>query len=182
MSQAEGKPVATNSQAELCSSSNLKIDEQLLELIQNTQNSNVSEIVSLQAEIKAITDLTDDVLSSTSNVLAAADTLISTYLLILTLVVTVAVAFVSFWFGKRRQDHLDEATRNFVDRLSNDNDLRKTFAGELVQHPNIVQNINTAIDRASRVIAQQRDNKDDSKDLHEISDALAATPNTGKNK
>jgi len=179
LSQAEGKLATTNSPDELCSSPDVKTDEQLFESIQNTQNSNVAEIASLKAEIKAITDLTDDVLSSTSNALVAADTLISTYLLILTLVVTVAVAFIGFWFEKRRQDHLDEATRNFVDRLSHDDDLRKTFAGTLVQHPNIVQNINTAIDRASRVIAQPRDN---SKDLHEISDALAPTPNTGKNK
>lgn len=151
------------------------------ENFQADQANNTASIVELKAEINVVTDFADDILAGANNVLTVADSLITTYLLVISLAATAIVTIVGLWFSKRREDHLKDATEKFIDSLSEDEQLMKIFSGALVQHPNIVQNINTAIDRASREIASQKSSseEDTNKAINDIADSVAVEKEEG---
>jgi predicted PurR-regulated permease PerM len=101
----------------------------------------------LSIKLQVTTDLTDDVIGASSSVVSHADNVLTWYLAIFTLLVTGIVTLITLWVGKSRTQHIEEATKKILNDLANDETLRDEFVKKLISHPNMRENINSAIEK-----------------------------------
>jgi len=60
-----------------------------------------------------------------------------------------AILGISIYFNKSKASYVKEATDRLLNDISKDKEVRDLFIEKIVEHPNIRDNINTAIDRIS---------------------------------
>jgi hypothetical protein len=89
----------------------------------------------------------DSVIGASSSVVSHADNVLTWYLAIFTLLVTGIVTLITLWVGKSRTQHIEEATKKILNDLANDETLRDEFVKKLISHPNMRENINSAIEK-----------------------------------
>lgn len=98
--------------------------------------------------ISTVEDRVDKTLTQAGLVLDHADSLLSTYLVI----ISIAIAILGFWLqrslAKTREEHLQDAVKDLTTKLNKDRDFREEFTYALVNHRDLRQNINTSIDAA----------------------------------
>ncbi|MEZ8531513.1 hypothetical protein AB9R81_00035 [Vibrio cyclitrophicus] len=109
-------------------------------------------VTSSSTLIESVEARVDKTLEMTDQVLTNADALISTYLVIISIVVAVVGTAGSLWIqhrlAKTREEHLRDAVQDLTKKLRNERDFRESFIHSLVTHRSLSENINTAIDNA----------------------------------
>lgn len=155
------------------------------------------KLTDLNAKTQATADFSDDLVSSSSTliesvearvdktlemtdqVLTHADALISTYLVIISILVAVVGTAGSLWIqhrlAKTREEHLKDAVQDLTKKLRKERDFRDEFIHSLVTHQFLSQNINTAIDNAVKERVYSLDLSDIGNEKSNFKDDLDTT-------
>lgn len=155
------------------------------------------KVTDLNAKTQATADFSDDLVSSsatliesvearvdktlemTDQVLTNADALISTYLVIISIVVAVVGTAGSLWIqhrlAKTREEHLKDAVQDLTKKLRKERDFREDFIHSLVTHQFLSENINTAIDNAVKERVDNLELSDTGNDKGNFKDDLDTT-------
>lgn len=149
--------------------------DKYVELLQRVQE--------LEARSQASIDLTDDLISQANTVvtavgnraaesmqyaelvLAQADTLVGVYLVWATVGVSFISLLVGLFFQKKRSDYMVDASKKLADKILSDEDFRDEFIEHMVGHPNIRENLETAMRKASVEISESKSGYQSSKNL-----------------
>lgn len=113
------------------------------------QVENNHKIDIINTKLQVISDYTDDVIGTANNVLTHADTLLMVSLSAFSVFSALAILGISIYFNKSKAAYVKEATDRLLNDISKDEKVRELFIEKIVEHPNIRDNINTAIDRIS---------------------------------
>ncbi|WP_105170921.1 hypothetical protein [Pseudoalteromonas sp. T1lg24] len=142
-----------------------KVDE--LKLLLEDQKLN-DRLQIVEAKVQTSIDLTDDVVASTSNlievtnskveqtltnadlVLSHASYISSTFLFILGGSITVIGLLITWHIGRKQEQHTRETVSKITKKLSKESDFRDEFISSLMQHDELRQNINFAIEQIAK--------------------------------
>lgn len=130
------------------------------------------KVTDLNAKTQATADFSDDLVSSSSTLIASVEdrvdktlevtdqvltyteAVVSTYLVVISIIVAVVGTAGSLWIqhklAKTRETHLMDAVKELTTKLNRERDFRDDFINSLVKHKALRENINTAIDNAVR--------------------------------
>ncbi len=108
----------------------------------------------IDAKVQASVDYTDDLIATANNVLTHSDTVLTFYLGAMSLVSVIVIALFSAWINKRKEDHTREAIETFLASFAKDETLQEDVVKRLVSHPNIAENIETAINGIATEMAK----------------------------
>lgn len=116
-----------------------------------------TKLESLQAKVQANADASSNIISSASNVLTHADTLVSVYLVVITIAVSLIGLSITIYLNKKRNDYIEEASSRITKQLLRDDALMGKVIRSLIEDPSIRDNITNAIDS----VVEQRASTDD---------------------
>jgi hypothetical protein len=115
-----------------------------------------AKIFEINTKLQATADYTDDLISTSSSVVSHADTVLTTYLALFTFLVAIIIAIITYWVGKERSKHVEEASAKLLSDLAQNDQIRDDFMKKLVAHPNISENINSAIEKIAKDKSQDK--------------------------
>ena len=145
----------------LATTQNISELEKQLEHLTEKQIEITHSIDLINAKLQATADYTDDIISTANNVLTHADTVLTFYLGGMSVVLLGFGFILTWWTNKTRDQHIKEAGKQFLESFANNEKLQDEFIKKLVAHPNIGNNINTAIDKISKDAKKMKDSMQD---------------------
>lgn len=147
-----------------------------------------SRLLTLESRVQTSIDLTDDIVGTANNLIASvdqrvsstlgqadrvlnnADFMITTWLVIISLVIAVAGIAITWFLGRRQVEYVREAVNKVTAQLKADDEFRKEFINALVNHEGLKENIDYAINQAVKAKVEETNAKPD--DVQELRDGL----------
>lgn len=144
----------------------------------------------VETKIQTSIDLTDDIVASTSNlidvtnskveqtltnadlVLSHASYISSTFLFILGGAITVIGLLITWHIGKKQEQHTRETVGKITKKLSKESEFRDEFISSLMQHDELRQNINFAIEQIAREKIDEANGFADEEQINELKNDL----------
>lgn len=155
------------------------------------QSLNIDErLFKVETKIATSIDLTDDIVGNTGNlishteeridqtlqhadmVLESADFMVSTFLVSLSIGITIVGFLITTILGKKQNQLLESGVGKITRRLSKDEDFRDEFIRELAKHEELKENINFAIDKIARERFEEASSRASEEDITELSEQL----------
>jgi len=162
-----------------------------LQLKQEIKSLNIDgRLLKVEARIATSIDLTDDIVGNTGNlisytearidqtlehadmVLESADFMASTFLVSLSLGITIVGFLITTILGKKQNQLLESGVGKITRRLSKDEDFRDEFIRELAKHEELNDNINFAIDKVARERFEEANSRASEEEITELSEQL----------
>ncbi|MDD5227258.1 MAG: hypothetical protein PHN45_12920 [Methylococcales bacterium] len=139
----------------------------------------------LSTKLQATTDLTDDLISASGNLVSHADTAISissqamahadavltNYFAVFSIFVTVAIAIAGWLISKSNEEHIKKASDKIANDLMNNDEFVSRFAREMLKSDGLMNNLNTVIESLVKEQADKSNNVIKEK-LHDLADNL----------